>query len=77
MLSNALSQTLFSAMYNLLTAVGNAIGLRDIEDAPIDVGKIVGDTFESIAKALIGVLTVDGMKGVKNTAAFIKLLPIS
>lgn len=58
MLSNGLSQTLFSMFSNVLAA----IGIKDDEGNPLDVGNIVGKTIEAMAKEVLGVETVDGIK---------------
>lgn len=58
MLSNGLSQTLFSMFSNVLAA----IGIKDDEGNPLDVGSIVGKTVEAMAKEVLGVETVDGIK---------------
>lgn len=58
MLSNGLSQTLFSMFSNVLAA----IGIKDDEGSPLDVGSIIGKTVEAMAKEVLGVETVDGIK---------------
>ncbi|MBC7971544.1 MAG: hypothetical protein H7Z11_15720 [Verrucomicrobia bacterium] len=58
MLSNALTQTLFSMFSNVLAA----IGLKDAEGSPLEIGKIVGSTIETFAKSILGVEAVDGFK---------------
>lgn len=58
MLSNALTQTLFSMFSNVLAV----IGIDDADGTPLDVGRIVGNTVESAAKKILGVEEVDGIK---------------
>ena len=58
MLSNGLSQTFFSMISNVLAVVG----IKDKEDSPLDISKIVGGKIESFFKAILGVETVDGIK---------------
>ncbi|ALF53819.1 hypothetical protein ACX27_14735 [Nostoc piscinale CENA21] len=58
MLSNNLAQTLFSAISNVLAA----IGIKDAEGNPIDVNAVFGGAIDELAKALIGVETWQGMK---------------
>ncbi|MBD1939096.1 hypothetical protein [Microcoleus sp. FACHB-68] len=62
MLSSNLGQTLIGALNNILTAGGNAFGLRDVEDQPIDVGPIIGGAFEGMIKAIIGSENLEGIK---------------
>lgn len=62
MLSNALSQTLFSAIGNSLAALGLKDTSVDPAGTPFNVGKIVGDWTEAFFKATFGVATVDGIK---------------
>jgi uncharacterized protein (UPF0335 family) len=57
-LSSSLGQTLFSAVSNVLAA----IGIKDSEGQPLDVGQIVGQWTESFFKQIFGVATVDGIK---------------
>lgn len=58
MLSNGLSQTLFSMFSNVLAAVG----IKDKDGSPLNIGEIVGNTVEGFAKSVLGVETVDGIK---------------
>lgn len=58
MLSNALSQTFFSMMSNVLAAAG----IKDDEGNPYDVGALVGQSIEAFAQTILGVETVDGIK---------------
>lgn len=58
MLSNALSQTLFSMVSNVLAAVG----IKDAEANPLNVGSIIGKSIESFFKSVIGSETVDGIQ---------------
>lgn len=58
MLSNMLSQTLFSMLSNVLSV----IGIEDDEGNPYDVGSILGGGVHSIASAILGVETVDGIE---------------
>jgi hypothetical protein len=50
MLSNQLEQTLMSAISNSLAA----IGIKDSENNPLDINKIVGQSVENIVKGAIG-----------------------
>jgi hypothetical protein len=50
MLSNQLEQTLMSAISNGLAA----IGIKDSENNPLDINKIVGQSVENIVKGAIG-----------------------
>ena len=58
MLSNALTQTFFSMMSNVLAAAG----IKDDEGNPYDVGSLVGQSIEAFAQTILGVETVDGIK---------------
>nr|WP_290226307.1 hypothetical protein [Trichocoleus desertorum] len=58
MLSNGLSQTFFSMVSNVLAAVG----IKDKENNPLDINKIVGTSIENLFKQMLGVATVDGIK---------------
>ncbi|KAM3102097.1 hypothetical protein ACKFKH_32400 [Phormidesmis sp. 146-20] len=58
MLSNGLTQTLFSMISNVLAAVG----IKDAENNPLDVGAIIGKSVDAFAKSVLGVETVDGIK---------------
>ena len=58
MLSNGLTQTLFSMFSNVLAAVG----IKDKDGSPLNVSHVIGSTIETFAKALLGVQAVDGMK---------------
>jgi hypothetical protein len=58
MLSNALSQTLFSMISNVL----DVFGIEDEEGNPLDVGRIVSGWTDSFFKTLLGEETVDGIK---------------
>jgi hypothetical protein len=62
MLSNALSQTLFSAVGNSLSALGLKDTSVDPAGTPFNVGKIVGDWTETFFKSVFGVATVNGIK---------------
>lgn len=62
MLSANLGQTLISALNTIFTVVGNSLGLRDVEDAPIDVGEAIGDTFENLAKTILGAENLENMR---------------
>ncbi len=62
MLSNALSQTLFSAVGNSLAALGLKDTSQDPAGTPFNVGKIVGDWTETFFKSVFGVATVNGIK---------------
>jgi hypothetical protein len=62
MLSNALSQTLFSAVGNSLAALGLKDTSVDPAGTPFNVGKIVGDWTETFFKSVFGVTTVNGIK---------------
>jgi Collagen triple helix repeat (20 copies) len=62
MLSNALSQTLFSAVGNSLAALGLKDTSQDPAGTPFNVGKIVGDWTEGFFKSVFGVATVNGIK---------------
>ncbi|AFY31609.1 hypothetical protein [Calothrix sp. PCC 7507] len=50
MLSANLGQTLTSALSNVLAA----IGIKDAEGSPLDIGQILGSQFDSLAKTVIG-----------------------
>lgn len=54
MLSNQLASSLISMANSLLTAGGNALGLRGVEDEPIDIGPAIGGVFQSLADGFIG-----------------------
>jgi hypothetical protein len=58
MLSNGLTQTLFSMISNVLAAVG----IKDAEGSPLDIGAVIGKTVDAFAKSVLGVATVDGIK---------------
>ena len=58
MLSSGISQTLFSAISNVL----NFVGIKDAENNPLDIGSILGKTADAYAKSVLGVTTVDGIK---------------
>lgn len=58
MLSNALTQTLFSAFDNVLEMFG--INLKDSEGEDIQVNEWVGDQIEAFFKTIFGAETVDG-----------------
>jgi hypothetical protein len=58
MLSNNLGQTLTSAISNVLSAVG----IKDAEGSPLDIGDIIGDTLDGIAKKALGEETWGGIK---------------
>jgi peptidoglycan hydrolase CwlO-like protein len=62
MLSNSLSQTLFSAIGNSLSALGLKDTSQDPAGTPFNVGKIVGDWTETFFKSVFGVATVNGIK---------------
>lgn len=57
-LSSSLGSTLFSAFSNVLAA----IGIKDSEDQPLNVGEIVGNWTENFFKSIFGVQVVDGIK---------------
>jgi hypothetical protein len=61
-LSNALTQTLFSAVSNILTGLGIKDTSKDPAGTPIDVGQVVGQWTEGFAKLIIGAETVNGIK---------------
>ena len=50
MLSANLGQTLTSAISNVLAAVG----IKDAEGSPLDLGEIIGNQFDNLAKTVIG-----------------------
>lgn len=58
MLSNALTQTFFSMISNVLAA----IGIKDKDNNPLDINTIVGQSIENLLKGMLGASTVDGMK---------------
>lgn len=58
MLSNNLGQTLTSAISNVLSAVG----IKDAEGSALDIGDIIGDTVDSIAKKALGETAWGGIK---------------
>lgn len=58
MLSNQLSQTLFSMISNVLAA----IGLKDHEGNPLQIGSVIGKSLEGLAASMLGAATVDGIK---------------
>jgi methyl-accepting chemotaxis protein len=58
MLSSNLGQTLTSATSNVLAA----IGIKDAEGQPLDIGAIVGKTLDNAAKTALGEKTWGGMK---------------
>jgi len=58
MLSNNLGQTLTSAISNVLSAVG----IKDAEGNALNIGDIIGDTFDGFAKKALGEDTWGGMK---------------
>jgi hypothetical protein len=64
MLSNALTQTLFSAFSNILDATGldEFLGLVDSDDEEVNVGELVGKLADNFFKGIFGVETVDGIK---------------
>lgn len=62
MLSNALTQTLFSAISNGLAALGLKDTSTDPAGTPFNVGQIVEQFVESFFKTIFGVATVDGIK---------------
>jgi methyl-accepting chemotaxis protein len=57
-LSNSLTETLFQAIGNSLAA----FGIKDIDGRPYDVSAWVGQKFEAMAKSLLGVSNVNGIK---------------
>ncbi len=63
-LSSALTQTLFSALSNVLDATGldEFLGLVDSDDEQVNVGEIVGKATDNFFKTIFGVQTVDGIK---------------
>lgn len=58
MLSSGLTQTLFGMVSNVLAAVG----IKDAENNPFDVGTVLGKAVDDYAKGVLGVTTVDGIK---------------
>jgi hypothetical protein len=58
MLSNGLTQTLFSAISNIL----DVFGIEDKDGNALDVGQIVTQWTDTFFKKLFGVETVDGIK---------------
>ncbi len=61
-LSNALTQTLFSAVGNSLAALGLKDTSQDPAGQPLNIGKVVGDYTEGFFKTVFGVATVNGIK---------------
>src|SRR6478672_5393669 len=62
MLSNGLTQTLFSMISNSLAVFGIKDYSQDKDGQPFDVGKIFNDFINNVAKAALGTETVDGIK---------------
>ncbi|MEA5627570.1 hypothetical protein [Nostoc sp. UHCC 0251] len=58
MLSANLGQTLTSAISNVLAA----IGIKDAEGSPLEIGEILGNQFDSLAKSVIGESEWGGIK---------------
>ncbi|MEH2357536.1 hypothetical protein [Nostoc sp.] len=58
MLSANLGQTLTSAISNVLAA----IGIKDAEGSPLEIGEILGSQFDSLAKTVIGESEWGGIK---------------
>ncbi|MBN3943494.1 hypothetical protein [Nostoc sp. NMS9] len=58
MLSANLGQTLTSAISNVLAA----IGIKDAEGSPLDIGEVLGHQFDSLAKSVIGESEWGGIK---------------
>ncbi|MEH2261030.1 hypothetical protein [Nostoc sp.] len=58
MLSANLGQTLTSAISNVLAA----IGIKDAEGSPLEIGEILGSQFDSLAKNVIGESEWGGIK---------------
>ncbi|MDZ7970868.1 MAG: hypothetical protein RM368_39105, partial [Nostoc sp. DedSLP03] len=58
MLSANLGQTLTSAISNVLAA----IGIKDAEGSPLEIGEILGKQFDSLAKTVIGESEWGGIK---------------
>ncbi|MDZ7966875.1 MAG: hypothetical protein RM368_18165 [Nostoc sp. DedSLP03] len=58
MLSANLGQTLTSAISNVLAA----IGIKDAEGSPLNIGEILGSQFDSLAKSVIGESEWGGIK---------------
>lgn len=58
MLSANLGQTLTSAISNVLAA----IGIKDAEGSPLEIGAILGQQFDSLAKSVIGESEWGGIK---------------
>ena len=58
MLSANLGQTLTSAISNVLAA----IGIKDAEGSPLNIGEILGHEFDSLAKSVIGESEWGGIK---------------
>jgi hypothetical protein len=62
MLSANLTQTLISALNTITTVAGNALGLRDVEDAPIDFSEAINDTMENVLKGILGADNLENIK---------------
>ncbi|MCT7949998.1 hypothetical protein NG798_09385 [Ancylothrix sp. C2] len=62
MLSNQLGSSLISMANSLLTAGGNALGLRGVEDEPIDIGPAVSGAFNGLVDGFIGKETNSELK---------------
>ncbi|MBN3889909.1 MAG: hypothetical protein HWQ43_12255 [Nostoc sp. JL31] len=58
MLSANLGQTLTSAISNVLAA----IGIKDAEGSPLEIGEVLGSQFDSLAKTVIGESEWGGIK---------------
>ncbi|PHM11637.1 hypothetical protein [Nostoc sp. 'Peltigera malacea cyanobiont' DB3992] len=58
MLSANLGQTLTSAISNVLAA----IGIKDAEGSPLEIGEVLGHQFDSLAKTVIGESEWGGIK---------------
>ncbi|MCT7953563.1 hypothetical protein NG798_27585, partial [Ancylothrix sp. C2] len=62
MLLNQLGSSLISMANSLLTAGGNALGLRDVNDEPIDIGPAVNGAFNGLVDGFIGKETNSELK---------------
>jgi len=58
MLSNGLTQTLFSMISNVLAVVG----IKDADGNPLNISSIIGKTIQDLFKSVLGTETVDGIK---------------
>ena len=62
MLSTNLMQSLVSMVNSVLTALGNAAGLRDVDDQPIDISPAVSGLFQGIVNTFIGKENTEALK---------------